>query len=491
MKTKKTAYFSVSDKTGVVDFAFKLHQLGYSIVASGGTASLLKQSELEIDEVSLGDPRVIADISAGSEDPIHLVVVNLYPLTEILQDPQITLKEVLEFLDAHAVSVLRAAARNFENVVALCDPGDYAAILESLEELEEVRPEKRRQLAAKAFHYTAYYDSTVAQYLGSESGVEGLSEDMVIGLKKVDDLRYGENPHQQAALYRLSGARPWGLAAATLLHGKPLNYEHYVNLEAASELVSEFMEPACAIVKHMNPAGVAESRNLGEAAKAAYAADPRGCTGGAAAFNREVDGEAAKALAPQYLECIVASRFSPEALDVLRRKKEVRLISMPSMLLSPHEIDLRPISGGLLIQDKDNRTLLKEIHPVSRRPPNPSEVQSMGFAWKVVKHAKTHAAVLSRGCCTLGIGCGQSSRMDAVRLAIVKSQERHPIVTPEAPMVMACDGALSLQHILEAAEAGVSAIIESGGSSEDHDAIEACDAKGMAMVFTGIRHYRH
>ena len=199
--------------------------------------------------------------------------------------------------------------------------------------------------------------------------MQGLSDDMVIGLKKVGDLRYGENPHQHAALCRFSGARPWGLAAATLLHGKPLNYEHYINLEAASELVAEFSEPACAIVKHMNPAGVAESHSLGEAAKLAYAADPKGCTGGVAAFNREMDGEAAKALASQYLECIIASRFSPEALDVLRRKKEVRLVTMPSMLLSPHEIDLRPISGGLLIQDKDNRTLLQDIRPVSRRIP--------------------------------------------------------------------------------------------------------------------------
>jgi len=491
MNRKKTAYFSVSDKTGVVDFAFKLSQLGYTISASGGTANLLKQSELEVEDVRPGDPATILAVSAGADDPIDIAVVNLYPLAEILQDSQVSLPEVLEFLDAHSVSVLRAAAKNFDHVVTLCDPRDYSAVLESLEELEEVKADKRRQLAAKAFHYTAYYDSTVAQYLGSDSGMQGLSDDMVIGLKKVADLRYGENPHQQAAIYRLSGARPWGLAAATLLHGKPLNYVHFLNLEASSELVAEFTEPACAIVKHMNPAGVAEGRSLGQAAKLAYAADPRGCSGGVAAFNREVDGEAAKALAPQYLECIVASRFSPDALDILRQKKDVRLISLPSMLLSPNEIDLRPVSGGLLIQDKDNRTLLKEVRPVSRRPPGPSEIQALEFAWRVVKHAKTHAAVLTRGTFTLGIGCGQSSRLDAVRLAIVKSQERHPIVTPDAPMVLAADGPLSLQHVLEAAEAGVTAIIESGGSSEDKEAIEACDAKSIAMAFTGIRHYRH
>jgi phosphoribosylaminoimidazolecarboxamide formyltransferase/IMP cyclohydrolase len=276
-----------------------------------------------------------------------------------------------------------------------------------------------------------------------------------------------------------------------LLHGKPLGFGHFLNLEAATELAAEFTEPACAIVSHAHPAGVAEARSLGEAAKRAYAADPLGCSGGVAAFNREVDSDAAKALAPQYLECIVASGFSPEALDILRQKKDVRLVTLPSMLLSPNEIDLRPVSGGLLIQDKDNRTLLQEIKPVTKRPPGPSEAKAMEFGWKVVKHAKTHAAVLCRGGETLGVGCGQASRMDAVRLAVVKSQERHPIVTPDAAMVLAADGPLSLQHVLEAAEGGVTAIVESGGSSEDKEAVAACDAKGIAMCFTGIRHYRH
>ena len=512
----RTALLSVSDKAGIVEFGHELAKLGFRILAAGGTAKLLKQSELQIEEVRdlaqhpdlmggrlrLAEPRLLAAILADRSspgdmhdleklgaEPIDLVAVNLYPVSEALQDPNILQEEALEFLDLAGASVLRAAARNHRYVIAVHDPRDYELIVESLREFKDVNPEMRQRLAAKAFHYAAYHDATVAQYLG-ELGVERLPDEMVISLKKTADLRYGENPHQQAALYRRSGARPWGLSAATLVHGKPLSFNHFLNLEVAVELVAEFAEPACAIVKHCNPAGVAVSHSLGEAAHSAYVSDPRGCTGGVAAFNREVDDETARFLGQQYLECILAPEFSVEALDRLRPKKDLRLATLPSLLLSPNELDLQSISGGLLIQDKDNQTL-PQRSVVTRHQPSELEKGSLEFAWKVAKHAKTHCAVLARGQSTLGLGCGQTSRMDAVRLAVVKSQDRHPIVSPNFPVVLASDGTLSIQHILEAAGAGVTAVIQPGGSSEDTDAIKACDLHNLAMIFTGMRHYRH
>lgn len=512
----KTALLSVSDKTGVVEFAFGLAHLGYEIVSMGGTANILRQSELAIVELQdllqtpevlkgrlrLGHPKILAAVLADRDSaddmhdlerlgmpPIDLVAVNLYPLSEVLSERDMTHREAMDFIDLAAASVLRAAAKNYRHVVPLHDPRDYPGTLDALGALKELSLEMRQSLAAKAFHYGAYYDSTVAQFLSP--AMERLPDEMVIGLKKASDLRYGENPHQQAALYRLSGARPWGLAAAALLHGKPLYYEHYLSLETAVELVGEFSEPACAIVKHGNPSGAAVAHTLCEAARQAYAADPKGCTGGVAAFNRELDSDTARTLAPQYLECITSPLFSPEALDILRRKKDVRLLTLPSLLLSPNEIHFRPVSGGLLVQDKDNQTLPRELRPASRRPPSEAEANALQFAWRVAKHASSHAAVLARSTATLGIGCGQTSLMDSVHLAIVKGQDRHPILSPNAPVVLASDGPMSPQHILEAARAGASAIIQPGGSSEDKDSITACDSGNLAMVFAGMRHYRH
>lgn len=513
---KRTAFLSVADNTGIVEFAHALAGLGFRIVASGGTAKLLKQSELAIEELRdlvqfpdvlggrlrLAHPKLLAAIAAdrGSPGdmhdlekvgmlPIDLVAVNLYPVSEVLQDPDISQEEALEFFDLAGAAALRAAARNHRHVVVLHDPRDYQSVLDALREFKDVNPEARQRLAAQAFHYTAYYDSTVAQYLG-EADVERLPEEMVISLKKTYDLRYGENPHQQAALYRRSGARPWGLAAATLVHGKPLSFNHFVDLEVAVELVADFAEPGCAIVKHANPAGVAISHSLGEAAHQAYTSDPAGCTGGVAAFNREVDEDAAQFLAQQYIECILAPQFSVKALDRLRPKKDVRLLTLPSLLLSANEIEIRNLSGGVLIQDKDNQTL-PQMTVVTRHQPSQLEKTTLEFAWRVAKHAKTHCAVLARGQTTLAVAAGQTSRMDAVRLAVVKSQERHPIVSPNFPVVLASDGVLSLQHILEAAQSGVTAVIQPGGSSEDKDAIKACDLRNLAMIFTGMRHYRH
>lgn len=400
MSQDKTAFLSVSDKTGIVEFANGLSELGYSLLSSGGTASVLKQAELEVSEVpeltefpdilsgrvrllhpklfagilaDPGDPKHGADLRRHGIPPLHIVVVNLYPLSEVLQPGNLSQEEVLEFLDVAGSALLRSAARNFPHVLTLCDPRDYPSVLEALKEKGGVSRERSRALAAKAFYYISYYDSTVAQYLSTAT--ERLAEEKVMGLKKAVDLPYGENPHQRAALYKLSGARAWGLNAAQLVSGRPLNFNHYLGVDRACDLVSEFASPACAIVRHANPAGCASSERPAEAARLAYRSDPQGCTGGVAAFNRAVDEETA--------------------------------------------------------------------------------------------------------------------RMDALRLAAAKSQERHPILSPDLPVVLAADGPLGPQHVKEAAAHGVSALIQPGGSSDDREAVRACDELNLAMLFTGVRHYRH
>ncbi len=516
MDNKKTVLLSVSDKTGIVEFAHGLSELGYDILSSGGTAQTLRQAELRIREIPeltgypdilngrlrLLHPRVFGSVMADPEDkghardlekegipPVSIMAVNLYPLSQILQAGNLSREEVLDFLDVAGSALLRAAARNFQRVVTLCDPKDYPSVLEMLRARGGVPVEQSQSLAAKAFYYISYYDSTIAQYLSA--AMEKLPEELIIGLKKNLDLPYGENPHQHAALYTLSGARPWGINAATLLCGRPLSFNHYLSMDKAADLVSEFQEPSCAVVKHSNPAGVAVCDRAGEAVRMAYRSDPMGCTGGVAAFNRPVDEDAARALAPEYLECITAPEFSPGALDILRVKKDVRLVLLPSLLLSPNEIDIKTVSGGVLIQDKDNDTSPTGPKVVTRRSPTELESAALNFAWRVSKHTMTHAAVLARGTVTLGIGGGQTTRMDAVRLALVKSQERHPIVAPALPVVMASDGPLSPLHIKEAAQTGVVAVAQPGGSSDDRECIRLCDDMGLTMVFMGMRHYRH
>jgi phosphoribosylaminoimidazolecarboxamide formyltransferase/IMP cyclohydrolase len=429
------------------------------------------------------------DLDREGVAPIDLIAINLYPVANVLESGTLTQKEALDFLDVSGSALLRTAARNFHSVVTLCDPSDYLPVLQSLQNKGGLTLDRSQSLAAKAFYYISYYDSTVAQYLSP--ALEKLPDDMIIGLKKACDLREGENPHQSAAFYSRSGSRPWGLNAAELFFGKAMSFNQYFGLDRAVELVAEFNEPACAIVKHGNPSGVATADLLGLAARMAYSADPRGCHGGIAAFNREVDGDAAAALASEYLEGIAAPDFSAAALDILRSKKDVRLVRLPSLLLSPNETDMKAISGGILIQDKDNPKLPENFRVKTRRAPTELEMPALRLAWKVCKHTTTHAAVLANSIATRGIGSGQTTRSDSIRLAIVKNQDRHPVVPPAETLTLASDGALGPGHIVEAAEAGVTAVIQPGGSGEDREAIAAAEEHGLAMIFTGIRHFRH
>ncbi|MBI5630111.1 MAG: bifunctional phosphoribosylaminoimidazolecarboxamide formyltransferase/IMP cyclohydrolase [Elusimicrobia bacterium] len=513
---ERFALLNVTDKTGIIEFAYALSALGYKIISYGGTAAALRQSELAIIELKdflaspvllegpqgLLHPKILAGISADRDQTgqmhalerlraqaIDLVAVNLYPLAQILAEPNLSQAEIMDYLDLASSALLRAAARNFRHVIGLCDPDDYQGIIDSLKQYGKINLERRQALAAKAFHYCAYYDSTVAQYLGGKW--DQLPDELVIGLKKTAELPYGENPQQQGALYALSGSRSWGINAANLVYGKPLSYNHYLDLEVAWDLVTDIGDPACAIVKLAVPAGAAASDKLSEAAKLAYRGDPRSCFRGTAAINRELDEEAAAFFAAEYVSLIAAPQFSPKALTILKTKKDIRLVSLPSTLISAHEMDFRAVAGGVLVQEKDQQPLLGELKVVTRRPPAEFEFKALRLAWHVAKHARTYAAVICRGPHTIGIGSGQTSRLDAVRLALVKSQERHPIIPAGLPMVLASDGALSAEVVLESAAAGITAVIQPGGSSEDKDSIEACDQKGVAMVFTGVRHFRH
>ena len=497
----RVALLHVADRTGIVEFAHALIGLGFDLVATGPTATALRQAQarhvslseftgerLPADALGMLHPKIVTAI-AGEKPTIDLVAVNLYPLAQAAADASLTQEEVLAYVDPVGPTLLRAAARNFQKVIPLCDPDDYQQAVDTLKAYDRMLPDRRQILAAKTFHYAAYYDSTVAQYLGGKW--DKMPDEVVVALKKSADLRYGENPHQQGAFYTLSGARPWGLNAAQLVYGSPLVYGHYLDLETAWELVTALREPACAIVKHAVPAGFACAEDLAKAARRAYAGDPRGCFRGTAAVNREVDEEAASFFAEEFISCIAAPDFTPKALRLLKTKKDIRLVTLPSALIAPHELDLRAVAGGMLVQERDQRPFIGDLKSVSRRAPTERETAGLVVAWHTAMHARTHAAVVARGTSVIGVGSGQTSRLDAVRLAVVKSQERHPILAAGEPLVLASDGALTAEHVHAAAEGGATAIIHPGGASEDKDAAEACDRHGIALVATGVRHFRH
>ncbi|MDD5627863.1 MAG: bifunctional phosphoribosylaminoimidazolecarboxamide formyltransferase/IMP cyclohydrolase [Elusimicrobia bacterium] len=496
-KGERWALLHVTDKTGIVELAWALKELGFRFIADPGTAATLRQAELEVSDVR-SHPGMLRSLAASGQTGIRersarapsveLVAINLYPLAELAAS-ELSQAETLSYVDAEAPALLRAAARSFRQVVCLCDPQDYGQTLEMLRQYGDISLERRQALAAKAFHYTAYYDSTVAQYLGSRW--EKLPQELVMGLRRSAELGYGENPHQAGALYALSGARPWGVNQASLVYGRPLSFNHYFDLDTAWELAGEFSEPACAIVKHGVPAGAAVSKSLAEAARLAYRGDPHGCLGGTAAVNREVDEEAAAWFAEETVHCIAAPDFSGKALLALKAKKDIRLVTLPSTLISARELDFRSVAGGVLVQDRDHQGLPAAPKVPTKRQPTELEMNSLRLAWQAAKHCRTYAVVLARGGQTVGIGSGQTSRLDAVRLALQKSRERHPILSEDLPIVMASDGALCADHVQEAARAGVKAVIQPGFSSEDEETAKACDLHGLAMVLTGVRHFRH
>ncbi|MGA3239562.1 MAG: bifunctional phosphoribosylaminoimidazolecarboxamide formyltransferase/IMP cyclohydrolase [Bryobacteraceae bacterium] len=495
---------SVTDKTGIAEFARGLAALGAELVSTGGTARLLRESGIPVTEVSevtrfpemldgrvkTIHPAIAAGMLAMRDRPEHMqalaqhgiapidmVVVNLYRFEDIAARADATLEELIENIDIGGPTMIRAAAKNYQDVAVVVSPCDYAPILEELRAHGTLSHDTHWRLARKAFRTTAGYDAAISVRL--ETGAT--PAELNIRAPKLMDLRYGENPHQSAALY---GRRGEGVAGAEQLHGKELSYNNLVDLDAAWQLVCEFEHPAAAIIKHTNPCGCAERGELAQAYRRAMESDPVSAYGGVIGLNRAVDEETAREISKTFVEAIAAPDYSPEALAVLSAKKNLRLIRV-----APHtdQLVVKSISGGFLAQSADTAKFDRATAAVkSQRAPTEDEWSALEFAWKVVKHVKSNAIVYARRGLTVGIGAGQMSRVDSVKLGAMKA------VLPLAGTVVASDAFFPFADgVEEAAKHGVTAFIQPGGSVRDEEVIAAADRLGLAMVFTGVRHFRH
>ncbi|APC09309.1 bifunctional phosphoribosylaminoimidazolecarboxamide formyltransferase/IMP cyclohydrolase [Neomoorella thermoacetica] len=511
----KRALISVSDKTGLVELARGLVELGWELLSTGGTARTLIAAGLPVTEVAAvtGFPEILdgrvktlhpkihggilarptpehlAQLQEQGIQPIDLVVVNLYPFRETIARPGVTPAEAIENIDIGGPAMVRAAAKNHERVGIVVDPASYNEVLTELREKGSLSPETRRRLAAAAFAHTAAYDAAIAAYFQRLMGYEEpFPASFVLSGEKVQDLRYGENPHQGAAFYRLPAPPPGTLAGARQLQGKELSYNNLMDLDAAWNLACDFKEPVVAIIKHTNPCGVARARTPAAAYRLAYAADPVSAFGGIVACNRPVDGEMAGAMTEIFLEAVIAPSFTPEAMAILKSKSNLRLLAAGERAgCRTREYQVRPVSGGFLVQEPDHHVLEPEsLKVVTARKPEAKEMADLLFAWQVVKHVKSNAIVVARDGVTLGIGAGQMNRVGAARIALEQAGAR------AKDAVLASDAFFPFGDTVElAARAGITAIIQPGGSIRDEESIRAADAAGIAMVFTGIRHFRH
>jgi phosphoribosylaminoimidazolecarboxamide formyltransferase / IMP cyclohydrolase len=518
------ALISVYDKTGVVEFANRIAALGIQILSTGGTAKLLREAGVPARDVSdfTGWPEVLSgrvktlhpkihggllfrrnlpdDQKQAAEHglhPIDLVVVNLYPFEATAVKPDLTAAELIENIDIGGPAMLRSAAKNFESVTVVCDPNDYDRVARALEKARDTDLSTRFDLARKVFATTARYDGMIAtdleRLVASRDSCELrerplLPQRLHITLRRQQELRYGENPHQAAALYVSAGHPAEGLAAATQLQGKELSYNNLVDLEAARSLAAEFRHPAAVIIKHNNPCGTAERETLRDAYLKAYSCDPVSAFGGVLAFNRGVDAATAEEVVKLFVECIVAPAFDDKAKTIFASKKNLRLLELPPSGLEPdRELQFKRILGGVLVQQPDLGELQdNELRTVTKRMPGAEEMHTMRFAWKVAKHVKSNAIVFARDSATLGVGAGQMSRVDSVKIAVMKAQ------TSLAGSVVASDAFFPFPDgVEEAAKAGATAVIQPGGSVRDNEVIAAADRLGLAMVFTGMRHFLH
>lgn len=525
--TIKQALISVSDKKGVVEFAKELNKLGIKIISSGGTAKTLAENKVDCREISdvTGFPEILDgrvktlnpkihggilarrdkkthldELKKHSIEAIDIVVVNLYPFEETINklsrntndEIRNTITEdIIENIDIGGVALLRAAGKNFNDVLVVCDPSDYPVIIEKIK-ANAVTPELRRDLAAKAFRHTAYYDSLISGYMTAEN----FPYEFTVPIKRIASLRYGENPHQKASVYRYGlDTTGTGIVSAKILQGKELSYNNYLDIDSAWKLVWEFEKPACAIIKHNNPCGCAESDGILDAHKRALACDPVSAYGGIVAFNREVDENTANEVVKVFTECVIAPSFSDKAKQIFAGKKNLRLLEQPSKPVKPAgtlNYEFRQISGGMLTQDKDE-LLLNEIKPVTKRAAKQDEIESLKFAMKVCKNVKSNAIILVRGTQTMAVGAGQMSRIDSLKIAAEKMKAvDQNAYDAKLPLVLASDAFFPFNDVvLESSKLGVQAIIQPGGSIRDEDSIKACDEKNMSMVFTGVRHFKH
>lgn len=509
----KRAVISVYDKTGVVELARALKNVGAEILSTGGTAKLLSENGVEVTSISdftgfaeiMGGrvktlhPKIHGGILGKRSDeghvrqmeengikPIDMVVINLYPFEQTVGKKGVTEEEAIENIDIGGPSMIRSAAKNFTDVAVITDPADYPATIKAVKENGGLPLETRRLLAVKAFGRTSEYDSAIHGYLSGSKGAEGgeLPNTLTLEYNKVASMRYGENPHQSAAFF--VKAKDIIYTGANQLHGKKLSYNNIVDVDAALQHVREYEKTACVIIKHTNSCGTALDDDQTEAYKKALACDPLSAFGGIVGFNRKLTTKTAGEVSKLFVEAIVAPDYEEEALAVLKKKKNLRIIK-PENFYQSDSITLKSVTGGLMVQGPDNITLREEeLKIVTKRKPTEEEMKSLKFAWTVAKHVKSNAIVYVRGESTVGIGAGQMSRVDSSRIAGLKAQSELK------GCVMASDAFFPFRDGIDAAgEKGIAAIIQPGGSVRDGEVIKAADEFGMAMVFTGIRHFRH
>ena len=506
----------MSDKTGIVDFARKLEELGYEVVSTGGTARTLTENGVSVTGISevtgfpecldgrvktlhpavhagilamRSNPEHMAQLQELGITPIDVVAINLYPFKQTILKEGVTLEEAIENIDIGGPTMIRAAAKNWQDVAVIVDPSDYDAVIEGLKNGDLSRETKFR-LAAKVFEHTAAYDALISSYLRKQMGGDPFPEELTLTFEKVQQMRYGENPHQKGAFYREIGAAANTLAAAKQLHGKELSYNNVNDANGALEILKEFgTEKPCAVaVKHTNPCGVGVGDTLLEAYLNAYNSDPVSIYGGIVALNRKVDLVTAEELAKIFLEIIIAPGFDEDAFERLAKKKNIRLMELPACAEpnQPGTLDMKKVAGGFLVQELDTQLLGDEMKVVTKRAPTDAEMKELLFAWKVVKQTKSNAIVLAKDQATVGVGPGQTNRVTALDLAIRYAGDK------ASGSVMASDAFFPFSDCVElAAKHGITAIIQPGGSIRDEDSIKAADEAGIAMVFTGVRHFKH
>lgn len=513
------ALISVSDKTGVVKFARALSKLNISILSTGGTAQLLKDNGITVTEVAdhTGFPEMLdgrvktlhpkihggilarrdlaAHMSATKQhniDLISLVVVNLYPFTQTIEKENCTLELAIENIDIGGPAMLRSAAKNYKDVTVVCDPSDYEKIIDEMKKSGDVSAQTRFELAKKTFAHTARYDGAIANYLSGlqPDNTQALYPDVLsLQFEKVQDMRYGENPHQSASFYREKNPIPGSLSTYKQLHGKELSYNNISDSDAAWECVKLFEEPACVIIKHANPCGVAVGDTLCDAYLKALQCDPQAAFGGIIAFNQPLDVETANEVSKLFVEVLIAPQFSDDVKAILMRKKNIRLLEI-DLGKSASSYDMKRVGGGLLIQSQDNINVIdKELKVVTKEKPSDQQMKDLLFAYKIVKFVKSNAVIFCGNGMTLGIGAGQVSRVDSARAATMKASQAGLSLKNS---VVASDAFFPFRDGLDiVAQAGATAVIQPGGSVRDQEVIDAANEQNVAMVFTSVRHFRH
>lgn len=514
------ALISVSDKTGVVEFAKGLVALGWEILSTSGTMKLLKESGVPVTSVSdvtgfpeICDGRVktlhpkihgallarrdipehMKELKDNDIETIDLVCVNLYPFRETIAKPNVTMEDAVEHIDIGGPSMLRSSAKNWESVTVVCNPADYETVLSEIKAGGNTTRETRLKLSAKAYTHTAEYDMAISTYMRAQAG---LPEKLFLEYDLKQELRYGENPHQEAKFFASTVKEPFSLATAEQLNGKELSYNNIQDANATLNIAREFDEPFCVGVKHMNPCGSATGKTIAEAWKKAYEADKTSIFGGIVAANREIDLETAQMLKPIFLEIVMAPSFAPDALELLCTKKNLRVLKVDMTKDNTVRKQYVSMNGGMLVQDRDiNTKPVAADQCVTELKPTVEQLADMEFAWKIVKHVKSNAIVVAKGGMTYGVGAGQMNRIGSAEIALKQAQntlkeEGKDIMTEG--LVLASDGFFPFNDCVAlAAEYGIKAIVQPGGSIRDEDSIKLADEKGITMLFTGERHFKH